>query len=430
MQSSERMTRMWLGGAIVGAVALAAGVVGEAGRRQIRAPHEQSGEGAPPAIDWDTPPLPRRSVDVETAEERRLRLTVVARHLEQPWSMAFLPDGAMLVTERPGRLRLVRDGALDPTPIGGVPAVSTTGSRGLQGLMDIALHPRFHDNGWIYLTYHKPVAAPPDGSQASDDSGVTTLARGVWADGALRDVHDIFNSGARDTEASRIAFGGDGLLYMTISGPGGGPGAERAQAADDYAGKVIRLRDDGRIPSDNPFVRRRNHKPAIFTLGHRNGSGLALNPLTGQMWEAEQGPNGGDEVNILAAGKNYGWPLVSFGRDYQGSPISVRPTRAGFEDPEVVWLPSIAVTGMVFYTGDRFPRWKHNLFVTGLRQGGIPRTGQVQRIEFNDQWEELRREPLLTTLQQRIRDIRQGPDGLLYILTAEDDGALLRLEPR
>jgi glucose/arabinose dehydrogenase len=326
----------------------------------------------------------------------------------------------MLVTERSGRLRLIRDGKLVASPIAGVPEVQPGGPRGLQGLMDVALHPNFSANKWVYLAYHKP---------AGGNGGETVLARGRWNGDHLTDVHDIFKSGATETEASRITFGHDGMLYMSISAPGS-PKFKRAQDPGDYAGKVVRLRDDGSIPDDNPFIGRAGYKPAIFTMGHRNGHGLAVNPETGELWETEQGPNGGDEINILRAGRNYGWPLVSYGRDYWGNPLSPHPFRDGMEDPIVVWLPSIAVTGMTFYTGDRFPHWKRNLFVGGLREGGIPGTGQIQRVVFNDKWEELRREPMLMELGQRIRDVRQGPDGLLYILTAEENGVLLRIEPR
>ena len=387
---------------------------------QTFAPHELHAGDAPPAIMWATPDLPHRAVDIESAEERRLKIVVVVRHLEQPWSVAFLPDGAMLVTERIGRLRVVRDGGLLDDPVAGVPVVQPGGPRGLQGLMDVVLHPQFERNHWVYLTYHKPTGT---------GAGATTLARGEWNGSALVNVRDIFESGATDTEASRLVFGRDGMLYMSISAPGS-PSVKRAQDPGDYAGKVVRLRDDGTIPPDNPFVARIGYKPAIYTMGHRNGHGLGVNPETGEIWESEQGPSGGDELNVLRPGRNYGWPLVSFGRDYWGAAISRHPSRDGMEDPAVVWLPSIGVTGMTFYTGDRFPHWKRNVFVAGLREGGIPRTGQLQRVVFNDNWEELRREPLLVELKQRLRDVRQGPDGLLYVLTAEDDGALLRIEPR
>jgi glucose/arabinose dehydrogenase len=388
--------------------------------QQTFAPHELKSGDAPAPIEWSPPDLPRRSVELESAEERKLKVEVVARRLEQPWSVAFLPDGSMLVTERPGRLRLVKDGVLEEKPIEGIPTVQPGGPRGLQGLMDVALHPDFRRNHWVYLTYHKPT---------TDGEGATTLARGSWNGTALVGVKDVFESGATGTEASRVVFGRDGMIYMSISAPGS-PDIERSQDPADYAGKVVRLRDDGTIPEDNPFVGRKGFKPAIYTLGHRNGHGLAVNPETGEIWESEQGPSGGDELNVLRAGRNYGWPLVSFGRDYWGNRISQRPSRDGIEDPAVVWLPSIGATGMTFYTGAEFPHWRRNVFVTGLREGGIPRTGQLQRIVFNERWEELRREPLLVELKQRLRDVRQGPDGLLYVLTAEDDGALLKLERR
>ena len=403
---------------VIAAVSVAAAQ--RANSRQTIAPHELRASVAPPPVIWDTPELPDGPLQFESAEERNVRLVVMVRNLEQPWSVAFLPDGSMLITERPGRIRIVRDGVMDPTPIQGVPPVQTGGEGNLQGLMDIALHPRFDENRWVYFVYHKPVLG---------DEGATTLARGTWDGRSLTDVRDIFKSAATGTEASRIVFGRDGLIYMSISGPGSGPDVGRAQEPGDYAGKVVRLREDGSIPRDNPFIGRAEYKPGIYTMGHRNGHGLAVNPETGDIWETEQGPSGGDEMNVIRAGRNYGWPLVSYGRDYFGHRISPQPTRAGMEDPQIVWLPSIGLTGMTFYTGERFPNWKRNAFVAGLREGGIPRTGQLQRIVFSDKWEELRREPMLQDLKQRIRDVRQGPDGFLYVLTAEDRGALVRLEP-
>jgi aldose sugar dehydrogenase len=389
-------------------------------RRQTLAPHELRASVAPAAIVWPTPAMPDGPIEFESAEQRHLRAVVITKALEQPWAIAFLPDGSMLVTERPGRLRIVRHGMLDPNPVPGIPRVKTGGEGDLQGLMDVVLHPRFSENRWVYFTYHKP---------AADGDGATTLGRGTWDGTALTDVRDVFESGATGTEASRLVFGRDGMIYMTISAPGSGPQVGRSQDADDYAGKVVRLRDDGSIPGDNPSIGRAGYKPGIFTLGHRNGHALAINPETGEVWQTEQGPSGGDEVNIIRAGRNYGWPLVSYGRDYLGPRISSSPSRTGFEDPLIVWLPSIGLTGMTFYTGNRFPHWQRNVFVAGLREGGIPRTGQIQRIEFNEKWEELRREPMLAELKQRLRDVRQGPDGLLYVLTAEDQGSLFRIEP-
>jgi glucose/arabinose dehydrogenase len=416
MRFSKRSCLGW--GIAIGAATAA--LLGSGPSKQTLAPQEKNADDGPPPIIREPPALPKGNINFESAEEPRLRAVVIAKGLQQPWSIAFLPNGDMLVTERVGRLRIVRNGSLVQAPVTGVPAVQTGGPRGLQGLMDIALHPDFNHNKWVYLAYHKPVGG---------DAGETVLARGTWDGTALVDVHEIFDSGATDSEASRIAFGRDGMLYMSISAPGS-PKVQRAQDPNDYAGKTVRLRDDGTIPGDNPFVGRAGFKQGIFTSGHRNGHGLAVNPETGDLWETEQGPSGGDEINVLHAGRNYGWPLVSYGRDYWGDRVSSHPFRDGMEDPIVVWLPSIGVTGMTFYTGDRFPHWKRNVFVGGLREGGIPGTGQIQRVVFNDHWQELRREPMLMELKQRIRDIRQGPDGLLYVLTAEEDGALLRIEPR
>lgn len=376
--------------------------------------------GIPAGTGWPSPPLGAGPFLVESVrpEHRNLRVVVVARGLEQPWSIAFLPGGDMLVTERPGRLRLIKGGKLDPTPVRGVPTVR---SGGLQGLMDVVLHPSFAENHFVYLSYHRP---------AGENAGETMLARGRWENGALADVRDIFASGATGTEGSRIGFAKDGMLHMTISAPGVGPDVVRSQNPKDYAGKTIRLRDDGTIPPDNPFVNDPRYLPAIYTLGHRNGHSMVLNPWTGEMWATEQGPNGGDEINILQKGGNYGWPLVSYGRVYSGPRVSVNGTLEGTIAPTVFWVPSIAVTGMTFYQGDVFTGWKRNAFVGGLREGEVPRSGQINRIEFNDRWEEIRRESLLRELGQRIRGVSEGPDGLLYVLTAEaPDGAVLRIEP-
>jgi len=376
--------------------------------------------GIPAGTGWPSPPLGEGPFLIESVrpEHRNLRVVVVARGLEQPWSIAFLPGGDMLVTERVGRLRLIKGGKLDPTPVAGIPAVR---SRGLQGLMDVVLHPRFADNHWVYFSYHRPVG---------EDAGETMLARGRWENDRLVDVRDIFTTGATGTEGSRIGFAKDGMLHMTISAPGVGPDVVRSQDPKDYAGKTIRLRDDGSIPDDNPFVKDARYLPAIYTLGHRNGHSMVLNPWTGELWATEQGPNGGDEINILQKGGNYGWPLVSYGRVYSGPRVSPVPALEGTIQPIVFWVPSIAVTGMTFYQGDVFTAWRRSAFVGGLRQGEVPRSGQLQRIEFNDKWEEIRRETLLRELGQRIRDVREGPDGLLYVLTAEaPDGAVLRIEP-
>jgi glucose/arabinose dehydrogenase len=197
----------------------------------------------------------------------------------------------------------------------------------------------------------------------------------------------------------------------------------------NLAGKVLRLKDDGTVPPDNPFVGRSNARPEIFTLGHRNMLGLAVHPDTGAIWESENGPNGGDEINVLLPGRNYGWPIVNYGRFYLGPRVNKHAWQEGMEDPLVFWVPAIATSGLTFYTGDRFPQWKGSVFAGGMRQGEVPRSGHLERIDFNDKWEELHRESLFWELRQRIRDVRQGPDGLLYVLTAENDGALIRIEP-
>ncbi len=369
---------------------------------------------APPGIAWASPPLPEGPIVLDTGIQHQIRLTVT-KGLAHPFSMAFLPDGAILVTERPGRLRIVRNGVLDPTPVAGLPQIR---AQGLGGLMDLALDPHFAENKLIYFTYDKPAA--------TGNAGVRTLARGRWDGTALVEVRDLF-SAIPSGNASRIIFGRDGMIYMTIGI--GDNEAMKAQDLNELAGKVLRLKDDGTVPPDNPFIGKAGARPEIYTYGHRNGLGLALEPETGRIWECEDGPNGGDEVNILQAGKNYGWPVVSNGRFYLGPKVSVGDYKEGMEPPVVYWVPAIAVSGLTFYTGDKFPRWKNNLFVGGMRQGEVPRSGQLVRLDFNDKWEELHRESMFHELQNRIRDVRQGPDGLLYVLTEENDGALLKMEP-
>lgn len=352
----------------------------------------------------------------DTAEQHKIRITVVTKGLVHPWSVVFLPDGGMLVTERPGRIRLVRDGVLDPKPLGGVPQARTKGNG---GLMDIALHPRFTENHLVYFTYDKPI---------DNDKGAPAVARGRLEGGALADVRDVLVTDAYEGTgglSGRIAFGRDGMLYMATGGNVGWV----AQEPSSLRGKILRMRDDGSAPPDNPFVGRTGYRPEIYTLGHRNSLGLIVHPETGVIWNNENGPNGGDEINIILPGRNYGWPVVSFGRDYAGPRISENPTREGMENPLVVWIPSIAVAGMTVYTGDRFPKWKKNVFVGSMRTGEVPGTGHLERIVFNERTEELRRESMLGELKQRIREVRQGPDGYLYLLTDEDNGALLRIEP-
>jgi aldose sugar dehydrogenase len=357
---------------------------------------------------------------LDTAEQHKIKVSILAGGLANPWSLAWLPNGDILITERAGRLRLLsKDGVLDPTPISGVPVVK---AQRLSGLMDVVLHPRFAENRFVYLTYNKGRA---DGMLA------TVLARGRLDGMALTDVKDLFVAepwwdGAGGS-ASRIVFGRDGMLYMT-TGSGGGANFAQGQEKAIHKGKILRLRDDGTVPPDNPFVKDPSFKPEIYTWGHRNSLALIVHPVTGELWNSENGPNGGDEVNVIKAGKNYGWPVVSLGRAYEG-PWQGRFEKDGMEGPLVYWMPAVAAAGMAIYTGDRFPAWKNNLFIGAMRVGEIPNTGHLQRVVFNDKTEEIRRESLLTELRQRIRDVRQGPDGLLYLLTDENPGALLKIEP-
>ena len=369
-----------------------------------------------PPIGVPVPPLGAGPWVFDTAEQHGIRVSVVTDGLSHPWAVAFLPDGALLVTERPGRLRVVRRGVLDPHAISGLPRVRTGGNG---GLMDVALHPRFADNRYVYLTYTKPVG---------NGRGAPALARGRLEAGALTGVEDLAVTDAHEGNSGlngRVAFGRDGKVYMSTGGAVG----NTAQDPASLRGKILRLNDDGSVPADNPFVGRAGHRPEIYTLGHRNTLGLIVHPETGALWNHENGPNGGDEINIILPGRNYGWPAVSFGRSYNGARLSNHPTREGLESPLLVWLPAIAVAGMAVYTGDRFPAWKGNVFVGSLRAGGIPGTGHLQRIVFNENTEELRRESLLAELRRRIREVREGPDGFLYVLTDEDNGALLRIEP-
>jgi len=369
-----------------------------------------------PPIGVPVPPLGAGPWVFDTAEQHKISVSVVTKGLSHPWALAFLPGGDMLVTERPGRLRTIRRGVLDPQAVSGVPQVRTDGNG---GLMDVAIHPRFADNRFVYLTYTKP---------AGNGMGAPALARGRLEAGALTDVRDLLVTDAYEGNSGlngRVVFGRDGKVYMSTGGNVGNV----SQDPTSLRGKILRLNDDGSVPSDNPFVGHAGHRPEIYTLGHRNTLGLIVHPETGMLWNHENGPNGGDEINIILRGRNYGWPVVSFGRNYPGAPISEHPTREGMESPFVVWLPAIAVAGMAVYTGDQFPAWRGNVFVGSLREGGIPGTGHLQRIVFNARTEELRRESMLTELRQRIREVREGPDGFLYLLTDEDDAALLRIEP-
>ncbi len=370
------------------------------------------GQGAP----RNSPPLGALPQTLFTSDYQ-IRVSAVATGLSHPWSLAFLPGGDMLVTERAGRLRIIRNGVLDPQPVAGVPQARAAV---LGGLLDVVLHPRFAENRILYLTYTK-----------SREDGLTTtaLARARFDGKALADLKDIFvaNNWSKSTTnyGGRVAFDRSGFLFLTV---GERQEQNRAQDTRDHGGKVIRLRDDGAVPPDNPFSGKPDYAPEIYSLGHRSPQGLAVHPQTGAIWENEHGPLGGDEINIIQAGKNYGWPLVTFGNDYDGKKIAEGTSRPDLEAPFMYWIPSIAVSGMAFYTGDRFPAWQGNAFVGAMFEGRTRGTGHLQRITFNE-GRPIQREPILTELRQRIRDVREGPDGLLYVLTDEDNGAVLKIEP-
>ncbi len=357
-------------------------------------------------------PLPAEPRIYETFDQK-IRVTVVARGIERPWSLLPLPDGDFLVSVRAtGQLLAIRRGRLDPTPLTGLPAMRTSRTT---GMLDMAMHPRFAENKLIYFTYHKPLGG---------DTFTLALGRGRYDGAGLSNVQELYAGDPVRTGGSRLAFAPDGLIYITVGGAGRSPDA---QATNTIYGKVLRLKDDGTVPSDNPLIGKAGSRPEIYTIGHRDHHGLAANPATGQMFHAELGPLGGDKINILKPGGNYGWPAVGYGRDNDGSPMP--PPGEGVEPAWITWNPGITPSGLLFYTGDAFPKWKGNIFVGSIQRGRIPGTGAVERVVFNDKLWELRRETILQDLHQRVRDVRQGPDGLIYILTEEDDGAVIKIEP-
>jgi len=376
--------------------------------------------------------LTQSAYTFDTAEQHNLKVTVVTRGLNHPFSLALLPDGDALISERGGALKLLRNAVgapgrattLEAAPLAGVPAIEK--AYRLAGLHDLALHPDFAKNQWVYFSFNRAGDTIPGAGNAPPRQESRLAVMRARFDGkAFTDVKEIFLGKSGGSSGSRISFGADGLLYIII-GAAAGDGAQRM---DNTLGKVLRVKDDGSIPADNPFVGQADVNPAVFTRGHRDPLGLAPHPTAGVMLAAEHGPNGGDEVNVIRGGRNYGWPVVTYGHGYDGASLSDSPVAQGMEPPLVFWVPSIGPSGLLVYTGDRFPAWKNNLFVGSVRRGEVPRTGGLERVVLNDKLQELRRETLLTELHQRIRDVRQGADGFIYVLTDEDDGALLRLEP-
>ncbi len=343
-----------------------------------------------------------------------VNLTTVARDLDRPWSLAFLPDGRFLVTERPGRLRIVSaDGQLSE-PVSGVPAVFADGQG---GLFDVVLDPHFPDEPWIYLAFAEDRGA---------GTNATAVFRGRLEGLSLTDGKIVFRQQPAVASPAhfggRLVFGADGRLFVTLGERSARQFSVRAQSLDDHFGKIVRVERDGSIPADNPFAGRAEARAEIWSLGHRNVQGAALHPETGELWTSEHGPMGGDEVNIARAGRNYGWPVITYGKAYSGGSIGVGTHRDGMEQPLHYWVPSIATCGIAFVTSDRYPEWRGNLLVAGLRGKTVARlTLDGERV--------VGEERLFGGLEERIRDIRQGPDGFLYLLTDSPQGRLLRVEP-
>jgi glucose/arabinose dehydrogenase len=356
------------------------------------------------------------AADAFRTEAETIRIVTVTSGLAHPWGIAFLPDGRMLVTERAGRLRIVgRDGKLAPQAVAGLPKIE---EHGQGGLLDVALHPRFSENGLVYLSF----AERGDGGYGT--AALRARLVGTMENARLEAVEVIYRQQPKSRAGrhfgSRLVFDRAGFLYVTQGDRGE---QERAQKLDDLAGKVVRLHDDGRVPNDNPFVGKPGARPEIFTLGNRNVQGAALHPVSGELWAHEHGPQGGDEVNILRKGLNYGWPVITYGVNYGiGTKIGEGTARPGMAQPLHYWVPSIAPSGMAFYTGDRFPAWRGDLFVGALRDQLLVRL----RLEGE---KVVKEERMLQGAVGRIRDVRQGPDGYLYLLTDASNGALIRLEP-
>jgi len=364
------------------------------------------GGGATNDAGTSAAPSPTRSFP---SEHGPVEVTTVARGFEHPWGLAFLPDGRMLVTERPGRLRIVDADGRVSAPVPGVPEVW---ARGQGGLLDVAVDPGFAEVPWIYLSFSEP----------GEGGAGTAVARGQLVDGALREVEVIFRQlpklEAGQHFGSRLVFDREGRLYVTTGDRGNW---DNPQRLDKGQGKIFRIERDGGIPADNPFVGREDAIAAIWSYGHRNPQGAALHPGTGKLWQTEHGARGGDELNVPRPGANYGWPVITLGVNYNGQPIgSGESEMAGMEQPIHDWTPSIAPSGLAFYTAGRFPAWQGDLFVGALA------FQRIVRLELEGE-KVVHEEALLTDLGERIRDVRQGPDGYLYLLTDAPDGQLLRV---
>ena len=355
--------------------------------------------------------VPAQSAEMtEQSEQADFKVVPLTEGLDHPWGLAFLPDGGMLITERSGDLRLFKDGRLESGPVAGVPEVA---ARGQGGLLDVAAHPNFAENGLIYLSY----AGPGEGGAS------TEVARGRLDGMTLQDVEVIFRatpkSGGTGHFGSRLVFDRDGKLFISL---GDRRQIRESQNLGNHIGTVIRLNDDGSVPEDNPFLGQAGALPEIYSYGHRNVQGMTLHPVSGEIWSHEHGPRGGDELNLVKAGANYGWPVITYGIDYSGAIITDKTEAPGMEQPIVYWDPSIAPSGMAFYDGDQFPEWQGDLFIGALAHL------HLRRLEMEG-GQVVGQESLLTGLNERIRDVRNGPDGYLYVLTDSSNGQLLRLEP-
>ena len=351
-----------------------------------------------------------RAAETQDSERHAFKLVEVAGGFDSPWGLAFLPGGDILVTEKPGRLRLIRDGKLRPEPIEGLPEIEEVGQG---GLLDVALHPDFAENRILYISY----AGKQGGHYGTEVARLRLVEDRLEGADVLLVLQP--KSGGGRHFGSRLVFDRQGLLYVT-SGDRGDP--DKSQDRGNMYGSVLRIRDDGEVPADNPFVGQAGVRPEIYSYGHRNPQGLARRPGTDQIWAVEHGPRGGDELNLIRAGVNYGWPVITYGRSYAGFSIGEGKEKEGMAQPARYWVPSISPSGLTFYDGAAFPQWQGNLFL-GALSGEI-----LVRLELEGD-KVVHEERLLEDFGARIRDVRQGPDGFLYILTDSGDGQLLRLEP-
>jgi glucose/arabinose dehydrogenase len=373
--------------------------------------------------------LSQPSYTFDTAEQHGIKVSVLATLAARPFAIEFLPGGDLLIVERGMGLRVLR-GATSVAPLLGaelVPGMPRPAEAFFSvGVQDVKLHPEFASNHLIYWTYNDPAPRPEgDPGPPNQRSARLKLMRGKLDNGRVSQVETLFEGGVSSALGSRLAFGPDGKLFMTTGGAFG----ETAQDLGTIYGKVLRFNADGSVPADNPFVGREGAQPAIYSYGHRDQHGLMVDPESGAVLNAEHGMNGGDEVNRILPGANYGWPTYTFSRQYDGTQGSAQPTAEGIGRPLVLWSPSIAPTGLMIYRGDKFPAWKGNLFVGSGRRGEIPFTGGLERVVLGADMGDVRRETLLTELHQRVRDFAEGPDGLIYVLTDGNDNAVLRMEP-